>query len=171
MSTGWPLREWGSIYCGTQEGFDDLLRRPLGGRVSSDIEVDDLAAFMLDNKEHVEDSKGHRGHGEEIDRSDVPDVFLEKRPPGLRRRLAATNHVLGHRRLGDVDAQHLQLAVNSRCTPAKVIARHAPNELTDFLRNRRTTAPSTARLPSPIKPKALAVPPHQSIGLEDMQCL
>ena len=115
------------------EGFDDLLRSPLGGWVSSDIEVDDLASLMLDNKEHIKDSKGYRGHGEEIDRSEAPDVIVEKRPPGLRWRLAVANQILRYRRLGDVNAQHLQLAVNSRCTPANVIARHAPNELTDFL--------------------------------------
>ena len=47
--------------------------------------------------------------------------------------LPAPNHVLRHRRLSDVDAEHLQLAVNSRCTPANVISRHAPNELADAL--------------------------------------
>ncbi len=29
-----------------------------------DIDVDDLAPFMSEHEEHIEDSKGRRGHGE-----------------------------------------------------------------------------------------------------------
>jgi hypothetical protein len=36
----------------------------------------------------VEQVKTRRGHDEEADRRDVPDVVLEKRAPGVRRRLA-----------------------------------------------------------------------------------
>ncbi len=46
------------------KGFDDLLCRPLSGRVSSDVEVDDLASLMSKHEDHIEDSKGQRGHGD-----------------------------------------------------------------------------------------------------------
>ena len=87
-------------------------------------------------------------------------MIVEERSPGLRRRLTVADHILRDRRLGDVDAQHLQLAVNSRSTPANVFSGHAPNELTNFRWDRATTAPAWARFPPPIETKALAVPTH-----------
>ncbi len=74
---------------------------------------------------------------------------------------------LRHRRLGNGDAEHLQLAVNSRGTPANVLWRHAPNELADFPWDRRTTA-AVARFPSSVMANAFAVPTHQGVGLEEI---
>ena len=51
--------------------------------MGSDIEVHDLASIMSEHEEHIEDSKCHRGHGEEIDRSEIPDVIVQERAPGL----------------------------------------------------------------------------------------
>ena len=74
-----------------REGLNQLPRSPLGGRVSSDVKVQDLASLMPEHEEHMEDLKCHGRYGEEIDRSEVPDGIVEERPPSLRRWLAAAN--------------------------------------------------------------------------------
>lgn len=50
--------------------------------------------------------------------------------------------------------------------------RHAPDERADFGRDRAKTDPASAvRFAGPRQPKALAMPTHQCIGLEDVQRL
>ena len=67
------------------KGFDHLLRSPLGARECGDIEAHDLTSLMPEHKEHLEDSKGRRGHGEIIDRREVSGVVVKEGPPGQRR--------------------------------------------------------------------------------------
>jgi hypothetical protein len=45
------------------------------------------------------------------------------------------NHVLSHGRLGDLDAEHKQLAVDARCTPQRVLSTDAPNKAPDIGRH------------------------------------
>ena len=102
---------------------------------------------------------GVKNLGEEIDRDEVLEVIVEKRPPSLRRGMTLANHVLCDRRLGDLDTQHLQLAVNARGTPANVLAGHAADESAHFGKDGAPTAPPTAmRFPGPIQTKALTMP-------------
>jgi hypothetical protein len=49
-------------------------------------EVDDAPAMVGEQNEDEEHPQARRGHREEIDRDQVPDVVGEERPPGLRRR-------------------------------------------------------------------------------------
>jgi hypothetical protein len=50
----------------------------------------------------------HRGHDEEVHGDRAPDVVVEERAPGRRRGPVRTDHVLGHRCLGNLDAQLLE---------------------------------------------------------------
>jgi hypothetical protein len=43
------------------EGFDDPLRRPRGRGMTRDVELHDMASFILQNQKYVEHAKGHRG--------------------------------------------------------------------------------------------------------------
>jgi hypothetical protein len=46
----------------------------------------DLFPPMFDYKEYEHHPQADRGHGEEINRDDLPEVILEERFPGLGRR-------------------------------------------------------------------------------------
>ena len=82
-----------------------------------------------------------------------------------------TDHVLCNGRLGDVDAEHLQFAVNPWRTPANVISGHRPDKFAHIGGDGWTPAPAATGLPGPIQPEALAVPAHQGIRFENLQCL
>jgi len=60
-----------------------LLRRPLGRGVFGDVEVHDLAPLMSQHEEHVENTKGGCGDGEEVDGHELFDMIVKKGAPGL----------------------------------------------------------------------------------------
>ena len=98
-------------------------------------------------------------------------MIVQKGPPRLRWRLRMMDHVLCNYRLGDVNAEHLQLAVNPRCTPANVVARHCPDKFAHLGGDGWTPTPAATGLPGPVQSKALAMPAHQGIRFEDLWCL
>ena len=65
------------------ECLDHLLCRPLACRVFGDVEVDNLAAFVSQHQEHVEDLKGGCGDSEEVDGHELFDMIVEEGPPAL----------------------------------------------------------------------------------------
>ena len=81
------------------------------------------------------------------------------------------DHVLCDGRLGDMDAQQLKFAVNSRCTPANVVSKHRPDKIAHLRCDGWAPAHPATGLPGPVQSKALAVPVHQGIRFEDLQCL
>jgi len=64
--------------------------------------------------ETIENLKRNRRQDKQIDRRDAVDVILEKRPPSLRRWPRTTAHIAGDRRLGDLEAELEQFAMNVR---------------------------------------------------------
>ena len=67
-----------------RERFDDLLRRPFGGRMFGDPEVKDLSPLGLDDKKDEQNPQTNRRHGEEINGDDIANVIPEEGLPGLR---------------------------------------------------------------------------------------
>src|SRR5438132_8837891 len=63
---------------------DELLGGPGGGGVLGDVEVDDAPAVVGEHDEDEEDVEPSSGHGEEIDRDQVPDMIGQKGSPSLR---------------------------------------------------------------------------------------
>jgi len=98
-------------------------------------------------------------------------MIIQKGSPRLRWWLRRLDHILCDCRLGDVNAEHLQLAVNSWCAPANVVSRHCPDKFAYLRCDGWTPAPAATGLPGPVQSKALAVPAHQGIRFEDLQCL
>ena len=98
-----------------------LLSRPLGSRMFGHVEVDNFTTIMSEHEEYIQDLKCCCRHGEEVDRYQVFNMIIQKGPPRLRWRLRMMDHVLCDCRLGDVDAEQLKFAVNSRCTPANIV--------------------------------------------------
>ena len=66
------------------ERLHELLGRPLGGGGVGDVEVDDASPIMRQDHEDEQHLEHHRGHGEEVDGDEAPQVVVEKRSPGLR---------------------------------------------------------------------------------------
>jgi hypothetical protein len=78
-----------------REGVHDLLGRPGRGGVLGDVKVDDPPAMVSEQDENEEDAQAGGGHGEEVDRHQVPDMVGEERPPGLRRSRTTLRHEAG----------------------------------------------------------------------------
>src|SRR5215831_10761046 len=70
------------------------------------------------------------------------------------------------RRLGDVDTEFQQLAMNTWRTPQRVVAADCPDQIADVGRD-RGPADTTARLATPIQTEPAPMPAHQRLGLED----
>jgi len=84
-------------------------------------------------------------------------VFQVCRPPS-----PAPRHVLGDRRLGELEAELEKFAMYARRTPQPVGQAHLPDQPTDLHRNFRPPAPR-ARLPAPIQSKARPMPPDDGL--------
>jgi hypothetical protein len=66
-----------------REGFDDLLRGPLGSGMVGHIEVNDLAPVVKENDEAIQIAEVDRRDGEKINARNLLRVVGEKGLPGL----------------------------------------------------------------------------------------
>jgi len=73
--------------------------------MTSDVEVQDSAAPMLDHKETIEELEGQRGHGKEIKGDDHFAMIGEEAEPAFGWIAAAPNasKISGYRALGDLE--------------------------------------------------------------------
>lgn len=74
-------------------------------------------------------------------------------------------HVFGNRPLSDLDPQHQQLAVDPWCTPPRVLAAHASNQVSDLAVNLRSTT-TPPGFPVPIGLEAAPVPANNGFRLD-----
>ena len=82
------------------------------------------------------------GTGEEVYRGDSFAVIAQKRQPALAE-LRVPGARLIQREMVDlryVEAEHQKLAVNTRCTPGRVLGNHAEDQLADLLGDSPATA-------------------------------
>ena len=84
-------------------------------------------------------------------------MVAKKRLPSLGRRSPPPNHVLGNRRLPDIDAKLEQFPVDPWSAPEWVGKADIANQQPNVRRHLRTTA-MRFRLPSPIQTETRAVP-------------
>src|SRR3974377_158362 len=84
-------------------------------------------------------------------------MIAQKRLPPCLRRPPVPCHILGDRRLADVDAKLEQLAMDPRRSPERVGKADVTDQFADVRRQLRTAA-RRSRLPSPVKAKTRAVP-------------
>src|SRR5262249_13217001 len=73
-------------------------------------------------------SESQGRHHKQINGRDRLRVVAEECLPGLRRR-PTPHHVFRDRRLGDLKAEHQQLAVDPRCSPPRVFLAHPSDEI------------------------------------------
>ena len=79
------------------ERFNDLLRGPLRGRMSGDVEVHDMSSIMTKHDEGEKWAKGRGGYSKEVNCNDVANMVVQKGSPSRRWRLARVDSVLVHR--------------------------------------------------------------------------
>ena len=103
------------------------------GRIPSDVEVNNLAPVMANNKEAVQQLEGDRGDREEIHGSDGFAMIAKKGLPAAGQSWISGRslHPAGNASLGYIEAQQ-ELAVNPRSTPGRIVCRHLEDEIPDL---------------------------------------
>ena len=140
-----------------REGVDDLLGSPLGVGVCGNVEMDKASPIVTEHDEDVEDTESDGRNRKEVAGGDVPDMIIQKCPPGLGRRFASADHVLGHSCFGHIVAQEKQFGQDSRCAPGWVFAGHAPNQVTNFALDAWASGLASPGFPSPIQFESPAI--------------
>ena len=113
------------------KGFSDLAGDPFGRRVGGDVRPDQAASLKMDDRQAIKKLEADGRHDKQIDSGDVRSVIAEKGLPALRRRPASSHDILGDGRLGDLDAELEQFAVDTRRAPERVLPTDPSHETTD----------------------------------------
>src|SRR6202171_228237 len=93
-------------------------------------------------------------------------MVVEKGLPSLRPPSPTSCHVLGDRRLRDLDPKLEQLAVDAWRTPQPIGQAHLPDQAPDLPWYPRPTAPR-ARLPAPVQSEARPMPLNDGLRLDN----
>jgi hypothetical protein len=114
-------------------GFYDLLRGPIGCWMTRDLDVQDLAAGMMDHEKDIEGSEKDRLDAEEITSPDITGVPLEEFPPTRRRSpVIGSAQVLGDGPGRDSKSQPGEFGLQSPLTPQGVLRGHASDERSEL---------------------------------------
>jgi hypothetical protein len=97
-------------------------------------------------------------------------MITQESTPSLAGRSSPLDHVLGDARLSDLKPKLEQFAMNTRCSPKRVIYAHPPDQPAK-IRLDLWPPSSRARLPTPIAAKADPMPTHQRLGTDDRESL
>ena len=76
--------------------------------------------IMGQHDKDKQNSKADRRYDEEIRRDQILQVIVKEGAPTLRGRPLLANHVLANRRLGDIDFEFEQLAVDPRRSSERI---------------------------------------------------
>src|ERR1700693_6126226 len=79
-----------------------------------DAKPQNMSPAVPHDQQSIEHAKRDCRHDEHIHRSDSISVVAEECPPALGRRVSSPDHVLGHARLSDIDAELEQLSMDPR---------------------------------------------------------
>src|SRR5713226_6525956 len=95
-------------------------------------------------------------------------MIAKERLPALRRWFSSLDHILGHTRLPDFDADLEQLSMDPRRSPQRVGNAHLADKLA-YLQRYSWSATTMSRLPAPIRSETRAMPTDDCIRLDDRQ--
>ena len=115
------------LSCIVRKCFAQLLRNPLAAGMPRDVEVQHTPPVMGNDEETVKNAECERGYSEEIHRGDGLAMIAEKRRPSFGRLRISWRfpHPAEHSSLGNFEAQHLQLTMDARRSPGRVLSNHA----------------------------------------------
>src|ERR1039458_4829627 len=94
-------------------------------------------------------------------------MVMKERLPALRRWSSSFDHILGHARLSDVDAELEQLSVDPRRSPQRIGNAHLADKLA-YLRRHSWSAATAPRLPAPERSEPDAVPFYDGLRLQNL---
>ena len=132
-----------------REGFGDLASDPFRRRIGRHRERYQPPALMPENDQDEEQLETNRRHDQEIHGGDAGRMIVQKGLPSLRPPSPVPRHILGDRRLRDVDPELEQFAMDSRRAPQPVGQAHVADQTPDLDWNLWPAA-TRARLPAPI---------------------
>src|SRR5262245_16671632 len=116
-------------------GLSELLQRPLSRRMSSDIDVEESAAFMFNHHKDIKQAE-RRGDGyAEVTRHDTFSMVVHKRGPALSLTPlawatdAVVRHVFAHGPRRHLEAKlEQQLVGDAFLPPGRILQSHAANQ-------------------------------------------
>ena len=153
-----------------REGFGDLSRDPLRCRIVGDAQRVRASPLVPQDDQDEQQSKVDRRDHEKVHGTNAGHMVAQERPPRLARPGPTLGHVLGDRRLHDLDPEFEQFAMDARCAPQWVLSTHSPDQTAD-LSWYLWPAATGARLPAPIGPESCSVPAHDRVGLNNDGCV
>src|SRR6202049_1771632 len=110
-------------------GFCYLVCDPFRGRMRRYSEPYDLSSAMPHDQQTIEQTERDCRHDEQIHRGDAVGMIAEERLPPLGRRFSPLDHILGHTRLPDFDAELEQLSMDPRRSPQRISNAHLVDKL------------------------------------------
>src|ERR1039458_7609748 len=156
-----------------RERLAQLLNNPCTGRKFGHIAVKDASPVMRDNKVAVENTEGERRHGEEIHCCNRFPMVIQKGCPSLCRLRTPwrSPHPAQNSSLRNVEAQHLQFAMNAWRTPSPIVGNHPEDEFTQFPVDAFPSHTlSMPREPRPIELEPCPMPANDRLWLNEDQC-
>src|ERR1700682_1737886 len=130
-------------------GFRDLICDPFCGWMRCDAKPQNMSPAVPHDQQSLEQAKRDCRHDEHIHRSDLFSVVAEERPPALGWRVSSPDHVLGHARLSDIDAELEEFSMDPRRSPQRIGNAHLADKLA-YLRRNCWPATPRFRFPAPI---------------------
>ena len=115
------------------EGFGDLLGDPLSCRVGGNVDPNQLASVMHDDRQAIEQLETDGRYDKHVDGTDIRGVIAQEGFPALRRGPASSDHVLGDSRLGDVEPELEEFSMNTRRAPQWICPAHLGDERAQFM--------------------------------------
>jgi hypothetical protein len=150
--------------------FRDLICDPFCDRMRGDTNPQYLSSAVPHNQQAIEQTKRDCRHDKQIHRRDAVRMITQERLPPLRWRASSPDHILGHARLPDIDAQLEQFTEDTRRSPWCVLNAHLEDQVANFQRHDGATA-AASRLPAPIRPETRAMPADNGVRLNDRQSI
>jgi hypothetical protein len=132
--------------------------------------VQNLALFVLDDKEAIQHAESHRGHGKEIHSGDDLTVIPQKGRPLPRGVPASTDasQIPSYASLRDGKAELLQFPMDFGRAPIGIFLGQAHDQLPQFLGNSGATA-ARSGAPAPVETKAGAVPSDDGFRFDNQE--
>jgi hypothetical protein len=170
---GIPVQYNVPLRTGQLERLAQLLYDPFARRVRGGAEVQNAAAAVLNYKQAIEYAKSQCGDSKEIKCRDHFAMVVEEGRPALRfARIVVTLQAVQisrYGRLGNLEAQLEQFAMNARRSPAWIVCLHATNQLADLAADLRSSGVAKPRPPSPEQPEAGAMPGYDRLRFHQYQ--
>src|SRR5271165_5853446 len=94
-------------------------------------------------------------------------VVAQKRPPALGGRAPSADHVLRHRRPGELKPKLEQFTMDAGSAPQRVLSAHPSDQITQLAINPRPPCP-LSRFPAPVTPEARPMPPQDRRRFNDL---